>query len=312
MNRLVILSGKGGTGKTTVTAALAQLASENGPVVLVDADVDAANLELLLGGKREEEHPFISGEVALIDTMHCSGCGFCVDACRFDAIQPGDAAYEVDPIACEGCRACHYQCPEEAIEMQPQRAGSWFRSGTRFGQMFHARLLPGQENSGKLVSAVRDAGVRWAEEHGAGLVLLDGPPGIGCPVIAASSGATLALLVAEPTVSGLSDLERALGVAAHLEVPAMVCVNKADLNPDCGRQIEKLCAESGVDLLGGIPFDDVVEEAAARGLPVTEIDTGPVRRALDAIWRRISERMDGEARLVTLRADPGLATAPGD
>jgi MinD superfamily P-loop ATPase len=308
MNRLVVLSGKGGTGKTTVTAALAQLASQSGPVVLVDADVDAANLELLLGGKREEEHPFVSGEVASIDPTQCAGCGLCADACRFEAIQPGDAACEVDSIACEGCRACHYQCPEEAIEMLPQRAGSWFRSGTRFGQMFHARLLPGQENSGKLVSAVRDAGVRWAEEHDAGLVLLDGPPGIGCPVIAASSGATLALLVAEPTVSGLSDLERALGVAAHLEVPAMVCVNKADLNPDCVERIEQLCAESGVDLIGGIPFDDVVEEAASRGLPVTEIDTGPVRRALGEIWRRLSERMNGAARLVKLRAEGAGAT----
>ena len=203
MNRLVVLSGKGGTGKTTVTAALAHLASAGGPLVLVDADVDAANLELLLGGAREEEHPFTSGEVAVIDPMSCAGCGLCAEACRFEAIRSGEPC-RVDPIACEGCRACSYLCPNEAIEMKPQQAGSWYRSVTRFGPLFHARLLPGRENSGKLASAVRDAGVRGAEESGIELVLLDGPPGIGCPVIAASSGATLALLVAEPTVSGLS------------------------------------------------------------------------------------------------------------
>jgi MinD superfamily P-loop ATPase len=309
MNRLVVLSGKGGTGKTTVTAGLAHLASSRGLVVLVDADVDAANLELLLGGTREEEHPFTAGEVAVIDPEQCAACGSCAEACRFGAIVPGDP-YRVDPIACEGCWACHYQCPSEAIEMRSLQAGSWYRSSTRFGPLFHARLRPGRENSGKLVSAVRDAGVRWAEERGSGLVILDGPPGIGCPVIAASSGATLALLVAEPTVSGLADLERALAVTAHLEIPATVCLNKADLNPEFGRRIERLCSESGVEFLGGIPFDDVVEEAGTRGVPVTEIDTGAVRRAIEAIWLRLSARLDGEPRLTAVRVEEGLRVTP--
>jgi len=193
--------------------------SARGPVCLVDADVDAANLGALLGGTREEEHPFSAGELAVVDPSSCAGCGLCAESCRFEAIRPGEP-FRIDPIACEGCWACFYGCPSEAIEMRPQQAGWWYRSSTRFGPLSHARLLPGRDNSGKLASAVRDAGVRWAEQNGIELVLIDGPPGIGCPVIAAGSGADLALLVAEPTVSGLSDLERALGITAHLEVPA--------------------------------------------------------------------------------------------
>jgi len=305
VKRLVVLSGKGGTGKTTVTAALAHLASATDPVVLVDADVDAANLELLLGAQREEEHAFVAGEVARIDPELCAGCGLCAEACRFEAVVAGEA-YRVDPVACEGCRACSYQCPAGAVEMRPLRAGSWFRSATRFGPLFHARLLPGRENSGKLASAVRDAGVRWAAERGAALVLVDGPPGIGCPVIAASSGADLALLVAEPTVSGMADLERALATTAHLEIPAVVCVNKSDLNEAFRGRIEDLCAKAGIDLAAGIPFDEVVEDASARGVPVTEIDAGPVREALERIWRRLAQRLHGAALLAPAPGPAGI------
>ena len=232
MRQLVVLSGKGGTGKTTVTAALAHLASRETSVVLADADVDAANLELLLSPTRKEQHTFTSGQLAVIDEALCAGCGTCEAVCRFDAVHPparaGDFAFRVDASACEGCAACHYQCPEDAIRMEPRRSGLWFRSETRFGPLLHARVFAGQENSGKLVTLVKQQARDLARRTGRELVLVDGPPGIGCPVIAAVSGADLALMVAEPSVSGIDDLRRALATARRFRVPSLVVINKAD------------------------------------------------------------------------------------
>ena len=283
MKQWVVLSGKGGTGKTSVAAALAHLAAQERQVVLADADVDAANLELLLSPQVVETHDFIGGKVADINVDLCTACATCAEVCRFGAIQPGDA-YRVDPMACEGCAACFCECPAEAIRMVDRVSGRWFHSKTRLGPLFHARLFAGEENSGKLVAQVKQSAryLAWATD--AGLLLVDGPPGIGCPVIATTTGADLALLIVEPSVSGVHDLKRILGVARHFQVPAAVCVNKADINPGRTAEVEALCHTEDVPLVGTIPFDTVVTEAMVHQQAVTEYDSGAVSQALQGVW----------------------------
>jgi MinD superfamily P-loop ATPase len=294
MKQLVILSGKGGTGKTTVAAALAHLASQELRVVLVDADVDAANLELVLDPVKREEHDFMSGQVAVIDTEKCAACGICAEVCRFDAVIEEEGIYWVDPLACEGCASCFYQCSEEAIRMEEQHAGRWFRSDSRFGSLFHAHLFAGQENSGKLVTLVKQQGRLLALDTGAELLVVDGPPGIGCPVISASAGADMALHVVEPTVSGVHDLERIMGTTDHFGVPSLVAINKADLNLDRSEEIVAFCARRGVEVVGRIPYDTVVTEAMVQGQPVTAYTDGPVTEALREMWLWIKERFLAE------------------
>ncbi|MBM4464155.1 MAG: 4Fe-4S dicluster domain-containing protein [Chloroflexi bacterium] len=314
MKQLVILSGKGGTGKTTVAAALAHLASREMPIVLADADVDAANLELVLSPEVQETHDFVGGKLAIIDPDLCTACGICAEVCRFEAVVPPSPppphppspspnlgrggggrrgervrAYAIDPIACEGCASCFYQCPAGAIRMEEQVAGRWFHSDTRFGPLFHAHLFAAQENSGKLVTLVKQQGRLRALDEGRELLIVDGPPGIGCPVIAASAGADLALLVVEPTVSGVHDLERILTTTNHFGVPALVCINKADINPRRAKEIAAFCATQGIALVGQVPFDTVVTEAMVQGLPVTAFSDGLVSRALRCIWARTRE-----------------------
>ncbi|MFN2271160.1 MAG: ATP-binding protein [Anaerolineae bacterium] len=291
MKQLVILSGKGGTGKTTVTAALAHLASREISIVLADADVDAANLELVLDPTKQETQEFAGGKSAMIDPAKCTACGDCYAVCRFEAIISGDEAYQVDPLACEGCAACHYQCPADAIRMEEQQDGQWFRSGTRFGPLFHAHLFAGQENSGKLVTLVKQHARQQALNSEAALLLVDGPPGIGCPVIAACSGADLALHVVEPTVSGVHDLERILATTDHFGVQSLVAINKADLNPARSDEIAAFCTEQGVELAGRIPYDTVVTEAMVQGCPVTEHTDGPVTEALREVWGQVKGRL---------------------
>lgn len=297
MKQLVVLSGKGGTGKTTVAAALAHLASQELSLVLADADVDAANLELLLAPTKVEEQDFIGGQVAVVDPARCTACGVCASICRFDAIVApssygaGEGAYRVDAQACEGCAACFYQCPEQAIRMERQRAGRWFRSDTRLGPLFHAHLFAGQENSGKLVTLIKQRARQLAEALGASLLLVDGPPGIGCPVIAATANADLALLVTEPTVAGVHGLERILSTTAHFRVPATVVINKADLNPAQSDKIAAFCVERGVEVIGRIPYDHVVTEAMVQGRPVTEYTDGPVAEVLGEVWLQLKNRL---------------------
>ena len=282
MKQLVILSGKGGTGKTTVAAALAQLAAQTHSVVLADADVAAAKLGLVLAPVTEETHDFTGGKIAEIDPAAGSACGRCAEVCRFNAVRAG-AVYTVDPLACEGCAACFYECPAQAIAMTPQRAGQWFVARTRYGPLYHAHLFAGQENSGKLVTLVKQMARLRALDEQADLLLVDGPPGIGCPVIAALSGADLVLIVTEPTVSGVHDLERILGVAAHFQTRAAVLLNKADLSPAHAEAIAAACAAQDVPLVGRLPYDPAVTEAMVRGEPVTAGD-GPVAAALRAVW----------------------------
>jgi len=286
MKQLVILSGKGGTGKTTVAAAWAHLASQEAPIVIADADVDAANLELVLAPTRLETHDFVSGNVAVIDSQGCTACGTCVTVCRFGAVVAGNGSYAIDGSACEGCAACFYQCPVQAIRLEEQRVGQWYRSRTRFGPLFHARLFPGKENSGKLVTLVKQHARLLALDTGASLLLVDGPPGIGCPVIATCSGAQTALLVTEPTASGVHDLQRILATAERLRVPALVLVNKADLSTAKTQEIEAMCATRGVEVIGHIPFDEQVTRSMVGGQPVTAQADSPASVELRRAWER--------------------------
>jgi len=286
MKQWVVLSGKGGTGKTTVAAALAHLAAQELRLVLADADVDAANLELLTAPQVQEVHQFSGARVASIDVGLCTGCGLCADACRFSAIVR-EGGYRVDAIACEGCAACMYVCPTQAIAMVDRQSGEWFRSDTRFGPLFHARLFAGQENSGKLVTQVKQSARLLARQDRADLLLVDGPPGIGCPAIAAMSGADLALMVVEPSVSGVHDLRRILATARHFGVQAAICLNKADLNPAQAAAIADMGAAEGVPLVGRIPFDRGVVEALVQRRPVTEQGHGAASEALRGLWKTL-------------------------
>lgn len=286
---VVVLSGKGGTGKTSVTAAFAHLAATGArplPTVLADLDVDASNLELVLDPIVRETHGFSGGQVAIIDQSACSACGTCAQVCRFDAIVRTPAqGYQIDPIACEGCAACVFQCPEDAIRLEPQLAGQWYRSDSRFGSLFHARLRPAQESSGKLVKTVREHARRAAWETGCALLLLDGPPGIGCPVISAATGTDLALVVTEPSVSGIHDLERVLQTTRHFDLPTWVCINKADLHPAGTERIQIYCREHDIAVMGQIPFDLTITEAMLQGLPVTLYRPGsPAAAAIRDLW----------------------------
>ena len=302
MKQIVILSGKGGTGKTTIAAALAHLASREASIVLADLDVDAANLELVLAPRALESHEFVGGKKAVIDPELCIACGTCAEVCRFEAVTSpsptqrergsGGEGYFIDPIACEGCAVCFYQCPAGAIRLEEPVVGRWFRSETRFGPLFHAQLFAGEENSGKLVTLVKQQARLAALDLGADYLILDGPPGIGCPVIAASAGADLALIVTEPTVAGIHDLERALATTDHFGVPALVVINKHDLSPAKSREIADYCAARGIEMVGRVPYDAVVTEAMVQGLPVTEYEDGPVSRELGRVWERIKARLD--------------------
>lgn len=297
MKQLVILSGKGGTGKTTVAAALAHLASQEASIMLVDADVDAANLELVLAPELQEEHPFFSSKVAVIDPELCESCGRCEELCRFDAVVVANGSdhtktYSIDPVACEGCAVCYYQCPAEAIRLDEPQDGLWFRSDSAFGPLIHAHLFAGQENSGKLVAAVRQEAAGLASEGGQAYVIIDGPPGIGCAVIAAVTGADLALIVTEPTVSGIHDLERALAVTDHFGIPGLLCINKYDINPQKSDEIANFAARRGVKVVGWVRFDTVVTKAMVHGKPVTAFEDGPVSRELRQVWKLVRQQME--------------------
>ncbi|HSQ17735.1 MAG TPA: ATP-binding protein [Anaerolineales bacterium] len=298
MKQLVILSGKGGTGKTSLAAAFAHLALDGEfPIqaVLADADVDAANLELVLHPSRQETHDFTGGSVAVIDPDLCQGCGICQQVCRFDAVFPPGfegIVYTIDDIACDGCAACVYQCPENAIHMQSQIAGRWYRSQSRYGSLFHADLFPAQENSGKLVTLVKQNARLLALDTDCQVVIVDGPPGIGCPVIAAAAGADLALIVTEPSLAGIHDLARVLETTTHFRIPSLVVINKADIYPPGTSQIEAMCAEMGVEVIGCIPFDPAVTEAMLNGEPLTAYrPDSPASHALVTAWQTVVNRL---------------------
>ncbi|HHX42712.1 MAG TPA: P-loop NTPase [Chloroflexi bacterium] len=289
MRQVVVLSGKGGTGKTTVAAALAHLASRDGGAVLVDADVDAPNLGILLQPQIEATIPFTGGSRARVIAERCVGCGRCFDVCRFDAVTWRDGVYRIQTLSCEGCAACYYQCPEEAIAMDPCQAGEWYRSSTRFGPLFHAQLFPGQENSGKLVSTVRQQAIIAAAAAEAPWVIIDGAPGIGCPVIAAATGADLAVLVTEPTMSGLHDLQRVADLMQHLRVPPIVCLNKADLSTELADRIIAYCRQEAIPTAAHIPYDGHVQQAMQTAKAITELPDTPANHAMRVLWATMVE-----------------------
>ena len=285
MKELVILSGKGGTGKTSIVGSFAAIAQNK---VLADCDVDAADLHLLLSPSVREENEFWSGQVAIIDEEKCTQCGLCQDLCHFSAIKN----FKVDAVSCEGCGFCSHICPVEAIVMKENMAGQWFVSDTKYGPLVHARLGITQENSGKLVAAVRQQAAQIAEKHGLDYIISDGPPGIGCPVISSLSGANIALLVTEPTLSGIHDLERVLGMCHHFGVQALVCINKYDINEDNTHQIEGYCLSQGVEVAARIPFDNIVTEAMVHGLPVVEYSRNGVSRQIESLWEIVSKLLN--------------------
>ena len=286
MKEVVVLSGKGGTGKTSIVGSFAAIAKNK---VMADCDVDAADLHLLLSPSIKETNEFRSGQVAVIDNDKCIECGLCQELCRFNAIKD----YKVEPVSCEGCGFCSHICPVDAINMKECKAGDWFISDTKHGLLVHARLGIAQENSGKLVALVRQKAKELAEKNGLDYIISDGPPGIGCPVISSLSGTSLALIVTEPTLSGIHDMERVLAVCKHFGVPAMVCINKYDLNDKNTIAIHDYCRENGIDVAAMIPFDNAVTEAMVKGVSVVEHSDGRVAREIKSLWQHIDRKLQG-------------------
>ena len=300
MKQITVISGKGGTGKTTLVASFAALAENT---VIADCDVDAPDLHLLLHPEIVKREEFKGLKVAVMDKTKCIECGRCEEACRFNAIsynasgvdaRDGDfftgitkSGYTVNPARCEGCGVCVFVCDQEAITLTERVSGYAFISKTKYGTMAHAQLNIAEESSGKLVTVVRNNAQRVAEEEGSELILIDGSPGIGCPVIASLTGVDLALVITEPTMSGLHDLERILDVTRHFGIATVVCINKYNINEENSRRITGFCKERGVTIAKNIPYDPVVTRAMVAGMPVVEFSVGAVSDAIKEIWESI-------------------------
>jgi MinD superfamily P-loop ATPase len=292
MKQIVVISGKGGTGKTVMSASFASLAKN---AVLADVDVDASNLHLLLRPEIQEKHIFRSGRKATIDAGKCTACGICLPFCRFDALhenREGKAA--VESLSCEGCGVCFHICPEQAVEMETRVAGEWYVSMTKYGPFIHARLGIAEENSGKLVTEVRRKAREVASSEGRDLVIMDGAPGIGCPVIASLTGTDLALVVTEPTPSGRHDMERIVDVAQHFRVRTACCINKFDLNVENSEEIERWCREQAIPVVGKIAFDEAILESVVRGVPYVEYSSDSSAEDICRMWTSLLELITGQ------------------
>jgi MinD superfamily P-loop ATPase len=287
MKEVVILSGKGGTGKTSIIGAFAHLADNK---ILVDCDVDASDLHLLLSPHPVEEHDFVAGVKARVENDKCTACGLCMELCQFEAISMEETA-TISSLGCEGCGVCGYFCPEQAIVLEENHCGSWSIADTDYGPLVHAQLFAGEENSGKLVSHIKSQARELAESTNTDLILIDGAPGVGCPVIASLSNVDLALVITEPTQSGLHDLERILDLTDHFKIPAMVCINKWDLHAEMSTEIETACEERDVAVLGRIPFDRSVVDCQIQGIPVTRSDTSLAAYSIREVWGKLRERL---------------------
>lgn len=283
VSEIAVVSGKGGTGKTTIAAAFVAIA---GDVVMADCDVDAPDLHILLQPEIHQTNEFISSKIAVINQDVCTKCGLCEDACRFDAVSPP----KVNPISCEGCGVCEFVCSEKAVTMVDNVSGHYFRSRTRFGPMAHAKLLPGEGNSGKLVTQVRMIGLEFAKNNGKEVVLIDGSPGIGCPVIATVAGLKLGVVVTEPTLSGIHDMKRVLELMSCFNVRATVVINKFDLNLGNTENIEQYCERAGIEVLGRVPFDSTMTKSMVAGKTLPEFAPNHgLTELLKSMWERIKE-----------------------
>jgi len=280
-----VVSGKGGTGKTSLVGCFAFLAADK---VLADCDVDAADLHILVQPRVVHEEAFTGGIKARIDLSRCSGCGACVEACRYEAISDDMV---VSPISCEGCGVCFHVCPEHAVVLDEGLSGRWFISETRFGPMVHAELFPGEENSGKLVALVRNQAKVLAKKDRKDLILVDGAPGVGCPVISSVTGADHVLIVTEPSLSGLHDMERVLTLVEGFRIPVSVVVNKYDINPRVSERIEKFAEGVGAGFLGRIPYDSSVITSMVQRRCVVENGASPAAEAVREIWARLAPRL---------------------
>lgn len=312
MRQLVVISGKGGTGKTSLVASFAALAES---AVLADCDVDAADLHLVVQPSLVTREDFLGGKCATIDCERCTDCGICEDLCRFDAIGPSSLSLDsepgnltVDPIACEGCGVCEWFCAEGAIDLVPTTDGEWYLSETRFGPMVHARLGPAGENSGKLVSLLRSEAQKVASSRNMELVIVDGAPGIGCPVIASITGADLVLIVTEPTLSGLHDLERVIQLTNHFSIPTMMVVNRFDVNEEIATRAEKHAQRLGAGLAGRVRFDPAVTQAQIRAMPVVEHSNNGAAVDITAVWKNVVRVFDGEELRITEDSRDGKET----
>jgi len=285
MKEIVVISGKGGTGKTVITACFASLAKSK---VMADCDVDAADLHLLLHPEVKEKHEFRSGKGAVIDEERCTGCGKCLEVCRFSAIIDNPPRFFIDPISCEGCGICSFVCPQGTIKMEEKICGEWFVSDTRYGPFVHARLGIAEENSGKLVAIVRQQAKQIAERQNKEYVIIDGPPGIGCPVIACLGGIDIALVVTEPTFCGIYDMQRIIKVTQHFGVKTCVCINKCDLNPENSKAIKKWCKDSNVEVIGEVKFDINVSRALVSGKSIVEYQDNSVSSQIKDLWDRLN------------------------
>jgi MinD superfamily P-loop ATPase len=296
MKQLVILSGKGGTGKTSITGAFAALADN---AVLVDCDVDAADLHLIVGPEIMERHDFSASEKAEIIQDMCIRCGICYECCEFDAIIRDEsspdtplAVYRVDPMSCEGCAVCSHVCLDNAVAMKPVVSGEWYRSETRFGPMVHGRLGIAETNSGKLVTLLRAEARRIADDQNRDLIIIDGPPGIGCPAIASLTGADYVLLVTEPTLSALHDLGRVAELIRHFNLSAGICINKCDINTSVADQVVGFAESQGFQILGRLPYDIVMTKAQVAGKTIIEYTDTEISRHLRSLWTNVRRCLD--------------------
>jgi MinD superfamily P-loop ATPase len=286
MKELTIISGKGGTGKTTVTAALADLSRHHKRIVLADCDVDASNLPLLLDIDVLKSEEFSGSKIAQKDSSLCTSCGRCAEVCRYGAI---DSTFDISPVHCEGCGTCVLVCPENAITLKEQITGTVYISHTRLGSLIHAELGIGEEASGKLVTCVRDTASEIAEQNGSDLILIDGSPGIGCPVIASIVGTSLVLIVTEPTLSGIHDLNRIHQVVHHFNIPSCLVINKCDINVENTAHIEEWCHKTDVPLVGKLPYDTRVTKSMVSKKTVTEY--GIMEKEFADIWQKVQEML---------------------
>ena len=286
MREIIVISGKGGTGKTSLTGAFAQLAAKK---VICDLDVDAPDLHILLDPVADRTEDFISGHEAIIDPDLCTACGTCADMCRYEAVRVDGETYAIDPLRCEGCMVCVNFCPAQAISFPAKNCGKWYVSQTRFGPMVHAQLYPGEENSGRLVTLLKQQAKEIAKKNDLDLILCDGTPGIGCPVISSLAGTHLAVVVTEPTPSGRHDLERVIQLCEHFRVKVVVIINQFDLNPEEADRIEAYCQGKGFEVIARLPYDSVVPRAMVQRKVVTEIPDAPLAESLRQVWSKIEE-----------------------